>query len=396
MGQIFQRTYRATDGTMKTCKTWTIRYYRNGKPLEESTKYTRKGDAQTLLNLRQGKIAEGVPINPKQFKLTFDDAAKTVINDYTINGKRSLAVVQRRIDKHLTPFFGGRRLTDIGADLVLAYVAHRQKQGILKKDGTRRGDVSNGEINRELQILKRCFSLAVKHGKLFAKPHIELLQEAPARAGFVDRAQIDAICTHLPEALAPMIRFAFITGWRIPSEVLTLEWRQVDLKAGIVRLEPGMTKNGEAREFRFTTELRTLLEARHAEHERLKAQGQICPLVFFRLVAKGRRGPKSPKAITSFNKAWALACAAAGYPGRLPHDLRRSSVRNSIRAGISERVAMKLSGHKTRSVFDRYHIVSETDMREAAAKLDAATNPDSSVTVSSKRAARASRLKKIS
>jgi len=76
---------------------------------------------------------------------------------------------------------------------------------------------------------------------------------------------------------------------------LTLEWRQVDFKAGCVRLEPGMSKNGEGREFKFTAELRTLLETRLAERERLQKAGEICPLVFVRLVAKGRRGPKSPK-----------------------------------------------------------------------------------------------------
>jgi hypothetical protein len=193
-GQIFQRTYKARDGSVKTCRTWTIRWYRNGRPHEEATKYTRKGDALNLLKLRNGDVAKGKPITAAQFRLTFEDAAKTVINDYTTNGKRSLAVVQRRIDKHLTPYFGGRRLADISADQVLAYIAHRQVQGIVNKNGKRTADVSNAEINRELQILKRCFSVALEHEKIFSRPHIELLQEAPARAGFLDRTQLDAIC----------------------------------------------------------------------------------------------------------------------------------------------------------------------------------------------------------
>ncbi len=395
MGQVFQRTYRGADGTARTCRTWTVRYYRNGRPLEESTKFTRKGDAKNLLQLREGKIAEGVPISPRQFKLTFDEAAQTVVNDYTANGKKSLAVVQRRIDKHLLPYFGGIKLSDISAAHVLAYIAHRQAQGIVAKDGTRRDDVSNAEINRELQVLKRCFSLAVKHGRLFARPSIELLSEAPARAGFLDRGQVDAICQHLPAALAPVIRFAFVTGWRIPSEVLTLEWRQVDLAAGEVRLDPGMTKNGEGRIFKLTDNLRILLEAQQREHERLKKAGRVSPLVFFRLVAKGRGGTKQPKPITSFIKAWRVACTRAGCPGRIPHDLRRSAIRAFVRGGISEGVAMKLSGHRTRSVFDRYAIVSETDLTDAAAKLNT-QDRDSSVTAGQKRAARGSRLKRIS
>jgi integrase len=108
-----------------------------------------------------------------------------------------------------------------------------------------------------LEVLKRCFSLALQHSKIFTKPHIEMLKEAAPRAGFLGREQVDAICGHLSPELAAVIRFGFITGWRIPSEVLTLEWRQVDFKAGCVRLEPGTTKNDEAREFRFTAELRS-------------------------------------------------------------------------------------------------------------------------------------------
>jgi integrase len=91
--------------------------------------------------------------------------------------------------------------------------------------------------------------------------------------------------------------------------------------------------------------------------------------VFFRRVAKGRRGPTAPKRITRFDKAWKAACRAAGCPGRIPHDLRRTAVRNMVRRGVPERVAMTLSGHKTRSIFERYNIVSPGDLRSAADRL---------------------------
>jgi len=97
-----------------------------------------------------------------------------------------------------------------------------------------------------------------------------------------------------------------------------------------------MSKNGEGREFKFTTELRTLLETRWTEHERLKKTGEICPLVFVRLVAKGRRGPKSPKPIQNFMKRGRRACVLAGCRGRISHDLRRSAVRTFVRAGVTE------------------------------------------------------------
>ena len=121
--------------------------------------------------------------------------------------------------------------------------------------------------------------------------------------------------------------FAYITGWRVQSEILPIEWRHVDRKAGEARLEPGTTKNQAGRVFPFTDTLRTLIEALWREHEALKKAGTICPYVFHR---NGKR-------IKSFRGAWANACTAAGLSRAIPHDLRRSAVRNMERAGSRAR-----------------------------------------------------------
>jgi len=396
---VFRRTYKGKDGVVRTCATWTIRWYRNGRPYEESTQFTRKGDAVNLLKLRNGDVAKGKPITPAQFKLTFDEAARAVVNDFTANGKRSLKVVQRRIEKHLAPFFGGRRLSDISSDHVLAYIAQRQQASeivrkaheVWRKDGTVRqvpeqrrtiARVSNAEINRELQVLKRCFSLAMKHNKVFTKPDIPMLKESAARSGFFDRAQVDAVCAHLPLPVRPLVEFCFITGWRMASEAQPLQWHQVDFRGETVSLLPGTTKNSEGRTFQFTAGLRQLLRAQRAAADKVQQDHDcVVPWVFFRVTADGRGGPKRAKPIVRFTKAWRNACIAAGLPGRIPHDLRRSSIRVMVRAGVTQGVAMQLAGHRTPSVFRRYDIVSQGDLKDAAAKLDAADR-DSSVTVS--------------
>jgi integrase len=96
--------------------------------------------------------------------------------------------------------------------------------------------------------------------------------------------------SRLPAEIRPIIQFAYTTGWRIKSEVLPLEWRQVDFDANEVRLDPGTTKNRQGRVLHMSPELRALLKARHAETERLKKAGHIVSRVFFREVAKGRGG----------------------------------------------------------------------------------------------------------
>ena len=161
--------------------------------------------------------------------------------------------------------------------------------------------------------------------------------------------------------LENLVTFAYITGWRIPSEVLPLEWRQVDFAGGIVRLDPGTTKEQFGRVFPFTSELRALLEEQRSYTDRIQSEkGILVPWVFHR---DGLR-------IKSFRGAWTNVRKRAGIPGRIPHDFRRTAVRNLVRAGIPERVAMSMTGHRTRAVFDRYNIVSEGDLRQAAQKLD--------------------------
>jgi integrase len=374
----------------KRGKTWWLRYYRNGVRHEESSHSSNKEVARDLLRRREGAIADGVPVTAKINRFRFEEAAKDLATEYKINNRRTLDELERRIEKHLAPFFGGRRMASIATADVRTYIAERQSATevtktaytITRKNGTTitvpeqrwsTTGASNAEINRELTILKRMFTLATQAGQLLHRPHIPMLEERNTRKGFFELEMLHGVLAHLAEPLRPVIEFAYITGWRIPPEVLTLEWRQVDFKGGDVRLDPETTKNREGRVFPMTDELRALLEARHAEHQLLRLKGQIVPWVFFRMVATKRGGPKEPRQIRAFNKAWTAACAAAGCPGRIPHDLRRTAVRNMVRRGVPERVAMQLAGHKTRSVFDRYNIVSNGDLRAAATQLQGLT-----------------------
>jgi integrase len=173
-----------------------------------------------------------------------------------------------------------------------------------------------------------------------------------------------------------MIEFAYHTGWRIPSEVARLTWAQVDFHAGVVRLEVGTTKTGEGRTFPFAAlpPLEALLTRQRAHTKAVEqALGCIIPWVFHR---RGQR-------IRYFDKAWKGAIRRAAVLkrdgrevvirpqllGRVPHDFRRTAVRNLERAGVSRSVAMKLTGHKTEADYRRYAIAPEQDLREGVAKL---------------------------
>ena len=339
----------------KRGKVWWVKYSRNGRPYFESARSTKKEEATRLLRLREGDIARGVPVTSQIGRMRFREAATGMVTEYRTNGRKTLADLERRIAKHLEPFFGGRRMAQITTADIRRFVDQRQLAG-----------ASNGGINRELAILRRMYSLAMHDGTLLMRPHIPLLEENNVRTGFFSREQIEAVLAHLPAPVQSVVRFAYLTGWRVPSEVLRLEWRQVDFRTGTVWLEVGTTKNKGGRVFPFDVlpELGDVLQAqRRVTSQFEQERGQIVPWVFHR---DGRR-------VKDFRDVWASACRVAGCPGRVPHDMRRSAVRNLIRAGVSEKTAMLLTGHKTRVIFDRYDIVNEDDFRAAVRKLDVAT-----------------------
>ena len=139
------------------------------------------------------------------------------------------------------------------------------------------------------------------------------------------------------------------------SEVLSLTWEQIDTRAKLIRIDPGVTKAGEGRTFPITQTLDAILK------RRTKAKKDGCALVFH---LDGQTIPRR-----QFSRKWSDACSDAKLPNIIPHDMRRSAVRQLERARVPRQVAMRLVGHRTEPIYRRYAIVSESDVHEAGASL---------------------------
>ena len=326
---------------------WWIKYYRGGKPFRESCKSDGIRDAKQLLKRREGEVGDCNFLGPQTERVRFETLAEVFLDDYRANDRKSLVWAKRRTERQLMPFFAGLRVVDITTDRVRAYTGKRQEEG-----------ASNATINRELAALKRMFSLGAKMTppKVSRVPHIPMLKESSVRQGFFEHGEYLALRRELPRHLKPVVAFGYYTGAR-KGEILGLKWRQVDLTTHTVHLDPGTTKNDQPR----------TIPVRGALLEVLRTQKFIRDLHFpqceFVFSHAGER-------IGSFYVAWKSACKRAGVSGKLFHDLRRTAVRNMVRAGVHERVAMSISGHKTRSVFDRYNIVAERDLHEAIRRVE--------------------------
>jgi integrase len=355
-----ERRHRGQGHLYQRSATWWVQYFTNGRRIRESTGTDNRDAAQRFLNQRLGRAAEGQPVMPKLDRIRYDELADDLRQYYKTSGARNL----KEADKRLRPvkaFFAGRKAAEIGTADMTAYVARRQAAGL-----------SNGTINRELAMLGRVLRFATQQDppKLLRRPTIRLLKEAVPRAGFFEDDRYAAVRTHLRPDLAVAVTIAFTYGWRMQSEVLTLERRHVDLAAGTLRLDPGQTKTDEPRVVYLTPELKAAIagqleRVRALEH----ATKRIIPHLFPH-PTNGRRYMKGDR-IRDFRKAWLTACTEAGAPGMLVHDFRRTAVRNLVNDGTPEKVAMQITGHKTRAVFDRYHIVAPEDLKAATARIAA-------------------------
>lgn len=333
---------------------WWVKYYQEGKPYRESSESTRKRDAERLLAKRQGAIATGSFTGIQPEKTTLGDLLKDLVNDYKINRKKNLDLVKHYV-KLLKSYFGtGTRVQGITTDMIRAYVAQRQEE---VSEQTKRTPAP-ATINRELSALRRALNLGKQAGKVVRVPHVPMLRENNVRRGFFNHRDYLRLKKVLPAYLRPAVTLAFFTGMR-QGEILKLGWGQVDFTHRLIRLEPGTTKNRHARTVPMSDELFAELR-----EQRQLRDGEFpgCEWVFF--------NHKTGQRIRSFVKAWKTACAKIGRPDSLFHDLRRTGVRNLVRAGVPENVAMAISGHETRSVFDRYDIVDEEDIKNAAAALE--------------------------
>jgi integrase len=217
------------------------------------------------------------------------------------------------------------------------------------------------------------FRLALQHTppKVVRIPHIPMLEERNIRSGFFEHEDFLALRGVLPDYAQVAVTLAYYSGMRM-GEVYSLEWKQVNLIESKLYLKAQDTKTNTPRVLYLTGDLLKVLTTwKHRCEQKWHTSPWICHRGGIRL--------------ENLKHSWRKACERVGlgqmvanpqtgvkaWQGKIPHDFRRTAVRNMLRAGVPEKIAMAISGHKTRSVFDRYNIVNETDVQAAVERLTA-------------------------
>jgi integrase len=343
-----------------TVNWWYAIGYR-GQNIRKSTMESDRKKAEKVLKAKRGELDAAehgytVVPGPEAERVTINQRLDALVADYTQRGVKSA----RSVTSHLKPvraFFGALRVVDFTGDAAEQDVAQYIRQRLA-------AGVAPASVNRGLQLLGQAVRLFLTKHRLPMPEIPKLPEEDNVRQGFAELAECEAILTGLPDdGLRDFAAWAYWTAWR-KGEVESLRWTDVEHDAQAIRLSWRASKNGEARRMALVSELGAIIERRWAARVVTMEDGstRLSEYVF-------HRGDGQP--VGDFRKVWRTACTAAGVPSRLFHDFRRSGVRNLIRAGVERGVAMKISGHRTEHVFERYNITDDKDIRQAMERVSA-------------------------
>jgi integrase len=293
-----------------------------------------------LRNQRLEEIKRPEFVGPAEKKLTLDDLERKIEADYIRHGRRSWETVKHCL-KPLKESFQFDRLVDITPSRIEAYQDHRLKQGMAR-----------ATINREVRYLLHGYRLLFDAHEISYVPRVKLLEGENVREGFLNRPEFEAICKHLKPDVEDIVRFLYNCSWR-SGEAKKLEWAKVDVNDWVIWLSPKDEKTKRPRTLALVGELREVIE------RRLEKRLPHVPYVFHR----------DGKPIKDFRKAFKAAAKLEGLEGILPHDMRRSGIRNLTKAGVGESEGMSISGHRTNSVYKRYNIIDEDMQRQALQRM---------------------------
>jgi len=336
-------------------RNWFIKFYLDKVPQRESAGTEDRDAALAHLQRRLDEARNGRFL-PHHARVTFQQMHEILLENYRF--KRNKTDPSRHV-KRLAESFGRLLAEEITEERIAEYSRKR-----LEKDG-----MTPATLRRELAILKRMLRLASP--RLPRVPLVDLPRVDNARQGFFEGEEhLQAVLPHLPIHARNFVEFLYLTGWR-SGEAFRLQWSDVDWKLQMVWLRD--SKNREPRIFPFKYHARleqVLRDQRELVSRWERRRGQLCPSVFH----WGGRPMKK------LRRSWKRACGAAGLHGRLLHDFRRTAVRNLIRAGVQQAIAMKITGHKTDSIFRRYLIVDEELLAQAAGAVAELLGPGKSST----------------
>lgn len=330
---------------------WRAVFYWRGRKVVQSLRTADEDVARKRLVALRRARERGEYQHHTERRVTVGELLDDYLADLERQGRASLPKA-RSHSKAVRDDLGHRQARELTSDMVHGLALRWLRAG-----------TARATVNRRLEALGRAFRLARRQTppKVREIPHFELLHVENTRRGFIEPAELDRLLQHLPADLADFTEWCYVVGMR-RGEAAQLTFAMLDRSAPVaweLKIPAAICKNRDGRVLPVVGRARRVME------RRLKERRLDTPLIFHRRLEAGRR-PGGGQPILDMRIAWKNALKKAGLPkDRLFHDLRRSAARNMTQAGVSEKDAMLVTGHKTRSMFDRYNIRTVDDARAA-------------------------------
>jgi len=320
---------------------WWVAYSFRGKLFQESSRSTDEKAARKLLRARLRKVDKPNFVDPaKELRHTIIDMKDLLETSYRNNGLKSIASM-RSCFKQVEKFFEFHRVVDIDEVEVDKFISDRLAAGM-----------ERSTVNRLLAYLRHGFRMMFEKRMVSRVPVIKLLDGENVRQGFIAAADLSALLEEIPDLdTRDLVEFLYASGWR-SKEAMQFRWSWLD--GNMIRLPAQYSKNKKERVMPVVGTIREVVERRRTKR-RLD-----CEFVFHR----------NGRPIKFFRDSFKTAANKVGYGGTLPHDMRRSAVRNFRRSGLSEQEGMALSGHRTTAVYHRYSIISEQDLTDSMERVE--------------------------
>jgi integrase len=333
-----KRTTRGQGSIYPRNGVWWCDYSVDGVRKRESCKTKNREEALAYLKRKQGRLASAELLTPD--RISVRDLLSLLLEDYETRQVAQHYIATLKVKSILIPRLGDVKATKLSSARIKDYIDSRRKA------------VQPGTVNRELGLLHRAFQLGYDHDPpLVARvPHFPKLTENEPRKGFLKAEVYQKLLFELPEELRLLFVIAYHVGLR-KGALLRVRWSQVDLPGNTIWME-GRKSN------------------RKPEPVAVPIYGDMAKFIAMQPKTSEYLFARGSRPIRDFRESWDLACQRAGVPDLLFHDLRRTAVRNLRRAGVAETVIMKITGHRTRSVFERYNITDHTDTLEAGRKAE--------------------------
>ena len=344
-----KRRSRGEGGIEKIKNIYYFTYYNlNGIQVRRSSKSKLKSVAIEMVRQAQERLRKGNEPGSTR-KTKYEDLRAILVADYRSSGKATtdekdmLISGRRGLLKPLDDYFGGMNVANITTDVLRNFSAKRMEDG-----------VAGPTINRNLAMLRRMFKLAEREGKVSHVPYFPMQKESEPREGFLERPEFERLRAEMSEHLHPAMTFCYETGCRTGAMERVI-WPWVKLAEKEISIPPGVVKNRKPLIVPLSDELVAMLK------KKFRGKGPVFET-------------------RNFRREWNKACVKCGlgektgkewfrYKGLVPHDFRRSAVRNLINSGVDTATAMKITGHRTLHVFLRYNIISTGQLHEAMERV---------------------------